>query len=326
MRAGEQDPLRWRQSTRDPSALPARAADLVDAVREEPPLPAEALARIKVAVVTRRPVSRRALPVGLRFALLAAVFLASVATAKGTMLLWRYVVAPPPPAAPAQPRMGHARPATLAVTPAPVVIPLEPPAPVSAEVAVPPAAAPAHTRHAPPAERRVAYDTTTEAQLLGRALSRLRQDHDARGALKLLDQYASTFPGGVLVSEALSARLEAVLQLDDRAAALRLLDDRSAFAGRLGAEQLLTRAELRASAGRYADALVDFDRLLGPLQNAAAPGTLDRALYGRAVCLGHLGRDDRARADLEAYRNRYPSGRYAAEVSRLLAGAARRAR
>lgn len=323
MRAGEQDPLRWRQSTRDPSALPARAADLVDAVRAEPPLPAEALARIKLAVVTRRPVQRRALPFGLRFALLAGVFLASVATAKGTMLLWRYVVAP---AAPAQHRIGRAQspaPVAATVTPAPVVIPLDQPAAVTAEVAAPPVAAPARMRHA---ERRVAYDTTTEAQLLGRALSRLRQDHDARGALKLLDQYASTFPRGVLASEALSARLEAVIQLDDRAAALRLLDDRSAFAGRLGAEQLLTRAELRASAGRYADALVDFDRLLGPLATAVAPGTLDRALYGRAVCLGHLGRDDRARDDLEAYRKRYPNGRYAAEVSRLLAGAARRPR
>ncbi|HVY38237.1 MAG TPA: tetratricopeptide repeat protein, partial [Polyangia bacterium] len=165
---------------------------------------------------------------------------------------------------------------------------------------------------------------TTEAQLLGRALSRLRQDHDARGALALLDQYASAYPHGVLASEALSARLEAVLQLDDRPAALRLLDGRTAFAGRLGAEQLLTRAELRASAGRYAEALGDFDRLLGPGAGAAASGTLDRALYGRAVCLGHLGRDDRARADLETYRKRYPTGRYAAEVSRLLAGAARR--
>ncbi len=320
MRAGEQDPVRWRQSTRDPRALPARAADLVDAVREEPPLPAETLARIKVAALAHRPVARRALPVGLRFALLAVVFLASVATAKGTMLLWRYVVAPSAPAEPAPHRLGHARPAAP-VTPTPRVVPLEPPAPIAVEVA---AAPPVRVRHAPTAERRLAYDTTTEAQLLGRALSRLRQDHDARGALKLLDQYASTFPRGVLASEALSARLEAVIQLDDREAALRLLDDRSAFAGRLGAEQLLTRAELRASAGRYADALVDFDRLLGPLATSAAPGTLDRALYGRAVCLGHLGRDDEARDDLEAYRKRYPTGRYAAEVSRLLAGAARR--
>ncbi len=39
---------------------------------------------------------------------------------------------------------------------------------------------------------------------------------------------------------------------------------RPPFAGRLGTEQLFTRAELRASAGRYADALVDFDQLLVP--------------------------------------------------------------
>ncbi|HVY40808.1 MAG TPA: hypothetical protein VHM31_22870, partial [Polyangia bacterium] len=125
MRAGEQDPVRWRKSTSDPSALPARAADLVEAVREEPPLPPEALARIKANVLARRPVARRALPLGLRFAMLAGVFLASVATAKGTMLLWRYVVTPSAP--PAQPRPQHARPAAHAVAPAPspVVVPLE---------------------------------------------------------------------------------------------------------------------------------------------------------------------------------------------------------
>jgi len=334
MRAGEQDPLRWRQSTRDPSALPARAADLADAVRAAPPLSPDALARIKADVLARRPVARRALPLGLRFALLAGVFLASVATAKGTMLLWRYVVAPAPQSPPARARLANVRPPARAAAPAPEVVPLEPTTaadpPESAaaepsEVAGEPAATPAtRPRRAAAPQRRLAQDTTTEAQLVGRALARLRQDHDARGALALLDQYATTYPRGVLASEALSARLEAFLQLDDRASALRLLDGRSAFAGRLGAEQLLARAELRASAGRYADALGDFDRLLGPAAGAAAPGTLDRALYGRAVCLGHLGRDARARADLEAYQKRYPTGRYAAEVGRLLSGAAGR--
>jgi hypothetical protein len=121
-----------------------------------------------------------------------------------------------------------------------------------------------------------------------------------------------------------------MLALDDRRGALALLDERTAFAGRLGAEQLLTRAELRASVGRYADALGDFDRALaagGPLDatasasaTASSSADAERALYGRAVTLGHLGRDERARADLEAYRRRFPAGRHAGEVARLLAG------
>jgi tetratricopeptide (TPR) repeat protein len=324
MRSGEDHPLRWRESTMDPRALAARAADLVDAVREEPPLAPEALARIEAEVLAQRSARRRGLPLGLRFALLTGAVLASVATAKGTVLLWRhYVLAPVGPAPAAQHLIAPAAPAGPArpVMSAPAVIPLEaPPSPTAEETIV----TSPRPRHAAPAERRVGDDPTTEAQLLARALSRLRQGHDARGALKLLDQYASAHPRGVLASEALSARLEAVIQLNDRQAALRLLDGRSAFAGRLGAQQLLTRAELRASVGRYADALVDFDRVLAPAAGTATtPGNLERALYGRAVCLGHLGRDDRARADLETYRRRYPAGRYAAEVARLLGGAGR---
>ena len=120
--------------------------------------------------------------------------------------------------------------------------------------------------------------------------------------------------------EALRARLEAVIQMDDRKTALALLDGRGAEAlsGRLGAELLLTRAELRASAGRYADALADFDRLLAPAGPALAADLAGRALYGRAICLGHLGRDERARADLAAYARRFPAGKFASEVARLL--------
>jgi hypothetical protein len=165
---------------------------------------------------------------------------------------------------------------------------------------------------------------SNEAQLLGDALARLRQAHDPRGALDLLDRYANTYPKGVLAVEARSARIEVLLKLDDRRGALALLDERASFAGRLGAGQLLTRAELRASVGRYADALGDFDRLLAPSATPAPPpGELERALYGRAVTLGHLGRDDRARADLEDYRRRFPTGKHADEVARLLKGAPR---
>jgi tetratricopeptide (TPR) repeat protein len=323
MRPGQDDEgelVRWRQTSMDPSALPARAADLADAARDVAPLAPEALARIKADVVARRPSRAAGLPMGLRVAVLAAIVLASVATARGTMRLWRRFVAVPEPVTITVPPRQHVAKPKVALHPR--VEPVEPV--VEAPPVAPdphPALSPAgrgEEKSARPAVRRSKVeepDATSEAQLLADALSRLRQTHDPRGALAVLDRYAKAYPRGVLASEALSARLEAVLALDDRKAALKLLDERTAFAGRLGAEQLLTRAELRASAGRYADALADFDRLL-------APGTptpdAERALYGRAVTLGHLGRNDRARADLSAYQQRFPTGKHAAEVARLL--------
>jgi len=333
MTPGEDELLRWREISVDASALATRAADLMDAGRDVPPLSNGVLARIEGDVLARRPTRVRRVPLGLRFALLTAVVLASVATAKGAMVLWRrYVAAPPPAAAPARhhaaprPRVEAREPVTEAMTEemteemtAPVIAP-EPASPKPAAAPSPP-----RTRRTAMAGERAPRPTlapaataTSEAELVAAALSRLRQASDPRGALALLDEYARTYPRGVLASEALSARLEAVLAMDDRKAALALLDGRSAFAGRLGAEQLLTRAELRASVGRYPDALGDFERLLGPLAGVVPPGGLERALYGRAVSFGHLGQDDRARAALAAYQRAFPTGKHAAEVARLL--------
>ncbi|HET6280887.1 MAG TPA: hypothetical protein VFH73_07975 [Polyangia bacterium] len=338
MTTGKEDIRRWRQTSSDPRALTARAADLADAVRAVPPLSPETLARIKVEVLSQRP-SRtgRGLPLGLRFATLMVVVLASVATAKGTMILWRRHIAasatPPAPTRPSAPTSVRSRPRAVAAAPeeSPAVVPPEvvlAPAPLEVPM-VPATTSHAHPRrtamvgsHAP-SRSHVADDPAplaTEAQLLARALSRLRQAHDPAGALALLDQHARAFPHGVLESEALSARLEAVIEMDDRTSALRLLDGRSAFAGRLGRQQLLTRAELRTSAGRNEEGLADFERLLTAPGVTAAPGELERALYGRAVCLGHLGQDERARADLIDYERRFPQGKYVAEVARLLKG------
>jgi hypothetical protein len=136
----------------------------------------------------------------------------------------------------------------------------------------------------------------------------------------LLDTYADSFPSGVLAAEAQAARIEATLQSGDRQGALALLDGHASFHGRWGMQWLLTRAELRTSTGRYTEALVDFDHVLASESNLP-PSEGERALYGRAVCLGRLGRADQARADLNAYRGRFPHGKHSAEVSRLLAGA-----
>jgi tetratricopeptide (TPR) repeat protein len=317
------DLVRWRETSMDPSALPARAADLVEAAQAAPALSPSVLARVQANVAggARRPSRLSRLPLGLRLATLAALLLASAATASGAMTLWRRYVALPAeegaPAARHRTRKEHA--GSTAVAPgadvAPIVEPLpsvEPPAPRVRR------AAPAPGRRGPIE----AADPATEAKVLSDALAELRQAHDPRGALATLDEYARAYPRGVLSSEARSARLEALLALDDRRDALALLDERTAFAGRLGAEQLLTRAELRASVGRYADALGDFDRVLAPDVPASSSTDAERALYGRAVTLGHLGRDERARADLEAYQRRFPAGKHAAEVARLLAGSA----
>jgi len=346
----EKELLRWRETSMDPSALPARAADLVDAARDVPPLPREALARIHANVDmadgVHRPSRLRGLPLVLRLATVTALVLVSVATAKGAMRLWhRYVsIAEPTASGPHRAARARAR-STSAPAPKPRVetaplieaIDLAAPAQEEAQEAAPgpapepavasaPEPAPRRLRRAPAPERHAPAETAdpaSEAQLLADALARLRQTHDPRGALDLLDQYTNAYPRGVLASEARSARLEAMLKLDDRRGALALLDERATFAGRLGAEQLLTRAELRASVGRYADALGDFDRLLAPSGTLAAPppADLERALYGRAVTLGHLGRDDRARADLQTYQRRFPDGKHAAEVARLLKSA-----
>jgi hypothetical protein len=355
MREGDGELLRWREASMDPSALPTRAADLVDAARDVPVPHPLALARIYADLTTggaRRRARLRGAPLGLRLAALMALLLASAATAKGAMVLWhRYVTPVVVPlsagSVPVRPRLASRAAPKPRVDPAPVIEAIDEQRPAEAAPAPAEAPGPSRTsepagaaasprsrraslgeRHAPPGaaargEGGAVADPMNEAQLLADAIARLRQGHDPRGALVLLDQYARTYPRGVLASESRSARLETLLKLEDRAGALALLDERATFAGRLGAEQLVTRAELRASVGRYADALGDFDRVLGQsptLTTSPSADAGERALYGRAVTLGHLGRDDRARVDLEAYLRRFPGGKHTAEVARLLKG------
>jgi hypothetical protein len=297
----------------------------------------------------------RGLPVSERLVAVACLVLLSAATAKGTAIIWRRYVAPAlrptgeKASAPSAERTSktsatHLRAVTAPEAPLPVVpLPAEPLAAAAspsteASARVIALAAPGYTRSpkpapeigapreattppvepAPPLE--VAAAPESESRLLAGALSQLRQAGDPRGALALLDRYADAFPRGVLEPASMRARLEALLQLNDRAAALALLDGRRSFSGRLGAEDQLIRAELRASAGRHADARADFDALLGPAFASAhlSADILERSLYGRAVCLGHLNQDERARADLRLYLQRFPSGKHAREAARLL--------
>ena len=154
-----------------------------------------------------------------------------------------------------------------------------------------------------------------EARLLGLALQRLRQDHDPKGALSALDAHAARFPTSALGPEADITRVDALLALDRRQPALAVLDRLSLPATTRGRELAVVRAELRAGAKRYAEAIADFTRTL-------ADGGLDtlseRALHGRIACYLATGDEARARADLSDYLARFPTGRFAPGVRRTL--------
>jgi hypothetical protein len=233
------------------------------------------------------------------------------------------VQAPEPPPVPAALPVAEApRPAPRAgdrARPAPSRLalsdPPEPAPPVPAAVEIP-ALAPSPS----PGEMPAPAARDTEAGLVAQALSDLRQHDDPRAALSTLDRYAQAFPHGVLENEAWRTRVEAAIQLQDLKTALKLLESRPSSADPLAGDLLLTRAELRAAAGHFSEALADFNRVLESAAGPLAAGGDERALYGRAVCLGRLAQDERARVDLLAYQRRFPSGRFAGEVQRLLAG------
>jgi hypothetical protein len=341
------DPVRWRDRDVDAHALEARAAALTDAARPAPPLGAQAAARIRAEVLDQAARRRGFFDLGrlsplARVAVVLALVLVGAATADGAGVLWRRHVrqaqmrrtpAPPsageaPPQAPRRVQRAVASNDEGLPEPAPKMVPAPVPSlapdepgtsqqlrPMRHVRAAAPASAPAR------AEMPVAPQTkATEAGMVAEALSQLRQHGDPRAALVALDAYARAFPHGVLETEALRTRLEADLRLDDRKAALALLDAMPGLSDEPGTELLLTRAELRTAAGRFREALADFTQVVEGQGGTGAAS--ERALYGRAVCFGHLHDDDRARADLLAYERRFPNGRFASEVRRLLSGPA----
>lgn len=153
--------------------------------------------------------------------------------------------------------------------------------------------------------------------MLARALAQLRQQRDPRAALATLDRLDQTYPSGVLAPEALATRIEAALAMNDLATATKLVEAAAPPAGRAGAALFVVRAELRARAGRCDEANRDFGRVL-ETTSAGAGDLHERALYGRGVCLGHLGQAAAARRDLAAYLREHPSGRFSGEARRLL--------
>ena len=153
-----------------------------------------------------------------------------------------------------------------------------------------------------------------ESDLLARALAKLRRDKNPSGALTLLDEHARDFPSGALRLEADLARLDALLALGRDAEALALLERLPIDRLGRGAELRVLRGELRARRDPR-KALLDFDRAIA---TELTPELEERALYGRAASRLRVGDETGGRADLEAYLERYPTGRFAEEAKRRL--------
>jgi hypothetical protein len=339
MKDAGSDPIRWRDLP--PGAHPddRRAAALVRSIGE-PFMPGPAaMEAIRARVELRRGPRRVAALRRLTWVVVAGALVLgmTLGAAAHSWLSGRSALpARPTPArglAPAPQRRAtalapaRAEPAVALAAPAQAVAAPKTPAPPPARRAarrdpVVAAAAPAvvapepEPSLAPLVAAPVAEDAVvSESRAVGLALRRLRQDHDARGALDALDRYRASFPNGGLGPEANLVRVEALLALDERVAALRLLDG-LAVDGSPGSRQLLVlRGELRAAAGRCSEAAAD----LGGALSAAPRDAVDaRALFARASCFSRLGQYAAARGDLEAYVARFPRAPHAAEATRAL--------
>jgi hypothetical protein len=151
-----------------------------------------------------------------------------------------------------------------------------------------------------------------EAASLEGALTALRGGGAARAAqaLRQLDQHLREFPHGTLELEARVARVDALLVLGRRDDARRELSTLPIeHVGRKN-ELRLIRAELRADQD-CRGALSDFHVLV---EQALTTAFAERALFGRGACLLRLGDDAGAARDFARYLERFPNGRFAAQI------------
>jgi tetratricopeptide (TPR) repeat protein len=155
-----------------------------------------------------------------------------------------------------------------------------------------------------------------ESRLLTVALQLLRQQHDARSALSALDEYDKRFPNGTLAREATLARIDALLELDDRGHALELLDRTRLTELPRARELAVLRGELRGAAGHCGQALAD----LGSALDGSGDALEERALWGRASCRSRLGDSAGARSDLGQIISRFPQGNFATKARQALRG------
>lgn len=114
---------------------------------------------------------------------------------------------------------------------------------------------------------------------LSSAVHALRVEHSPEAALALLDRHAGDLERSSISHEVLLLRVEAMLKLNRQPEVLLLLDAAPLAGVAASRTLLLTRGELRAAAGRCAEAVSDFDSVLVQTQ-----GHNKRALAGRAKC------------------------------------------
>jgi hypothetical protein len=148
---------------------------------------------------------------------------------------------------------------------------------------------------------------------LAEALHSLRADHAPDAALALLDLHAAELGQSALVHEAMLLRVEALLDLKRSGEVLALLDGKALSSVAASRTLLLTRAQLRAAAGRCADGLADFDLLLARAQRPD-----EQALYGRAVCRSRTGDKVGAQADFSLYQREFPNGAHIRDAKQQL--------
>jgi TolA-binding protein len=168
----------------------------------------------------------------------------------------------------------------------------------------------------------------SEQALLSRAIRALRSEQHPETALATLDEYLRRFPNGSLQPEASRLRTEALLALGQKRAALAELNQAPISGVTGGEESHLVRGELRAAAGGWREAMLDFDLVVRARQaHDASPGAatstklrdrFERALWDRASARSHLGDHAGARADLRECLRRFPEGRFAAQIAALL--------
>jgi hypothetical protein len=151
-----------------------------------------------------------------------------------------------------------------------------------------------------------------EAASLEGALTALRGGGAAGAtqALRQIDQHLRDFPHGTLELEARVARVDALLVLGRRDDARRELSTLPIERVGRKYELRLIRAELRADQDCSA-ALSDFQVLV---EQALPAAFAERALFGRGACLLRLGDDAGAARDFARYLERFPNGRFAAQI------------
>ncbi|MBI3183061.1 MAG: tetratricopeptide repeat protein [Myxococcales bacterium] len=159
------------------------------------------------------------------------------------------------------------------------------------------------------------------AELSAYEVGRLKKRYlgDRAGAVAAFADYRARFPRGALRPEVDLSLIEAHLEAGSFSAALAEMDSFLAThpSSERRGEVLLLRANVLRERGEHERALADY------LELVEVPGTLgDDASYFAASCERATGRLEAARARLEHYLSRYPTGRHRLEAERNL-GAAR---